>query len=38
MTPLLAGIARNELGPVDASVADYRSDIVAAFDFLITGI
>lgn len=38
MTPLVAGIARNELGPVAGSVANHRSEIVAAFDFLITGI
>lgn len=38
MTPLVAGVAKKELGALAGSVADQRQKIVAAFDFLITGI
>lgn len=38
VTPLVAGVAKQELGAVAGSVADQRREIVAAFDFLITGI
>jgi toxin CcdB len=38
MVPLLAGIGRGELGTPVASAAQYRGEVVAALDFLITGI
>ena len=38
MVPLLAGIASGELGTPVASVSQHRSEVVAALDFLITGI
>ena len=37
MTPQLAGVARNELGPVTGSLAGHRDTILAALDFLLTG-
>ena len=37
MTPELAGIARNELGPATGSLAEHRDAILAATDFLLTG-
>ena len=38
VTPQLAGIAAKELGPAVANLSTQRSVIVAALDFLITGI
>lgn len=38
MTPQLAGIQRSLLGPAVAKLASHRDDIIAALDFLITGI
>jgi toxin CcdB len=38
LIPQLAGIGASELGPVVASAAAQRDQIVAALDFLITGI
>jgi len=38
LTPQLAGIARAELGPAIGSLAQHRSEILAAMDFLLTGI
>lgn len=38
VVPLLAGIALNELGPEIAVISQHRHDVVAALDFLITGI
>jgi toxin CcdB len=38
MVPLLAGIGNAELGPPVASAAQHRGEVVAALDFLITGI
>lgn len=38
MTPLLAGIAERELGPVEANLRAERQTIIAALDLLITGI
>lgn len=37
-TPMLAGIARRELGPAVTSLAGERQAIVAALDLLLTGI
>jgi toxin CcdB len=37
MTPQLAGIARNELGPVSGNLAGHREVVLAAVDFLLTG-
>lgn len=37
MTPLLAGVARTELGTGIGSLADERHTILAAMDFLLTG-
>lgn len=37
LTPQLAGVDRSELGPAVGSAAPYRSQIVAALDFLVTG-
>jgi toxin CcdB len=37
MTPELAGIARNDLGPPTGSLAERRDTILAAMDFLLTG-
>ena len=38
MVPLLAGIGKGELGTPVASAAQHRGEVVAALDFLITGI
>lgn len=38
MTPQLAGIATNELGPPVADLSDDRQTIIAALDLLFTGI
>lgn len=38
MTPQLAGISRKELGEAVAALASDRDAIIAALDFLITGI
>lgn len=38
LVPQLAGISLDDLGPEVTSAADYRNDIIAALDFLITGI
>ncbi len=38
MVPQLAGIATSELGAPVANVVQHRGDVVAALDFLITGI
>ena len=38
VTPQLAGIAHHELGPVIGSLAAQRDTILAAMDFLLTGI
>ena len=37
MTPQLAGIPRNELGPQAGTLAEHRHTIVAAMDFLLSG-
>ncbi len=38
MTPQLAGISLAELGPIAGTATQQRTEIVAALDFLITGI
>lgn len=38
MVPLLAGIGKGDLGAPVASAAHHRGEVVAALDFLITGI
>ena len=38
LTQLLAGINRNQLGKAITNLAAYRSEFVAAIDFVITGI
>lgn len=38
MTPQLAGIAKRELGEEIESLADARHDIIAAIDFLLSGV
>jgi len=38
MTPQLAGISMRELGQPVANVGSHRDEIVAAVDFLITGV
>lgn len=38
LTPMLAGIAKKELGPVATSLIDKRFEIVAALDVLISGV
>lgn len=38
LTPQLAGIATRSLGPQVADLSERRSEIIAALDFLITGI
>lgn len=38
MTPQLAGIAKKELGAEVADLTTYRNSIIAALDFLVTGI
>ena len=37
VTPQLAGVARNELGSPMGTLAEHRSKILAAMDFLLTG-
>lgn len=37
MTPQLAGITRNELGPRAGNLTEHRDTIVAAMDFLLLG-
>ena len=37
-TPELAGVSRSQLGPRVGSLADHRSEIIAALDMLFTGI
>ncbi len=38
LTPQIAGIGRNHVGEPIASLATYRAELVAALDFLISGI
>ncbi|HMN44106.1 MAG TPA: CcdB family protein [Povalibacter sp.] len=38
LVPQLAGIATSELGPAVGTIAERRTEVVAALDFLITGI
>lgn len=38
LVPQLAGIAASDLGPAIATVAQQRDEVVAALDFLVTGI
>jgi hypothetical protein len=38
LVPQLAGIAVSDLGVPVASAAEHRGEVVAALDFLITGI
>lgn len=38
LTPQLAGIAKRELGTAVADFCEHRAEIMAALDFLITGI
>ncbi len=38
LVPQLAGISLDDLGSEVASAAEHRNDIIAALDFLITGI
>lgn len=38
LTPQLAGIAQKELGPPVADISARRDEIIAALDFLISGI
>ena len=38
LTPQMAGIPRSELGASVASLERYRFEIIAAIDFLVTGI
>ncbi len=38
LTPLLAGVPRSELGSPVALVEQHRFEIIAAIDFLLTGI
>ena len=37
MTPELAAVARNDLGPATGSLVERRDAILAAMDFLLTG-
>ena len=37
VTPQLAGINRNQLGKAVADLSEYRSQIIAAIDFMISG-
>ncbi|MEO8062409.1 MAG: CcdB family protein [Pseudomonadota bacterium] len=37
MTPLLAGIARGDLGAEAGTLAEHRKEIIGAMDFLLTG-
>ncbi len=38
MTPLMAGIARGELGEAVAELGEYRNEILGAMDFLVSGV
>ena len=38
LTPQMAGIPRNELGAPVTRVDSYRSEIISAVDFLLTGV
>lgn len=38
LTPQLAGIERKQMGTEVASLAEYRNEIIAALDLLLTGI
>jgi len=38
LTPLLAGVPKSEIGTPIARVEQYRFDIIAAIDFLVTGV
>ena len=38
LTPQMAGISKSELGPVVESLERHRFEIIAAIDFLVTGI
>jgi hypothetical protein len=38
LVPLLAGIVAGDLGAAVASLSAHRSEVVAALDFLITGV
>ena len=38
LVPQLAGVALTELGPKVSSIAGQRAEVVAAIDFLVTGI
>ena len=38
LVPQLAGVAASELGTSVTTIAQHRNDVVAALDFLITGI
>jgi toxin CcdB len=38
LTPQMAGIPKSELGALVIQVEHYRSEIIAAIDFLVTGI
>lgn len=38
LTPQLAGIVRSDLGPAVTDINHYRTEIIAALDFLISGI
>jgi toxin CcdB len=38
LIPQMAGVSRTDLGAVVGSLSDHREEIVAAVDFLITGI
>lgn len=37
LTPQLAGIAFSDLGPAIGDLSEYRTEIIRALDFLITG-
>jgi hypothetical protein len=38
LVPQLAGISISEMGPSVATIANHREEVVAALDFLITGV
>jgi toxin CcdB len=38
LVPQLAGISINELGPLIGSIAAHRDEVIAAMDFLVTGV
>ena len=38
VTPQMAGVARRELGPKIGNLAEARHDVIAALDFLLTGV